>query len=312
MDGQRRRLMRLPVRHNPPGQDAPLRRCAHLDALCEAAVGLPLGPAARALTTARSRGRFGNALQWHLGLEPHDGRPELDWEDRIELKLVTVWRRLDGRVVSDKLKVCDATIDPGHKLSNVRFILVDRLTRVVLGSVHTHFAGTFAEVLREEWFRDPHFERPTLFVEARESGGGSAPAYYLSAEFLRRTGIVGDVPGTSHFDTKLLTEIRRETGRGPWLALAPERPEGEVPCPRCQGRLRFDPEQVEVRGFARAVHTMPLGDACATRAHLVVRPSADLPAAPVATPAELRDGLQGVGGLFRLCERVLEPEDHEH
>lgn len=312
MDGLLRRLMRLPVRHNPPEHDAMLRRCAYLDLLCEAAVGLPLGPAARALTTERSRGRYGNALQWHLGLEPHDGRAELDWEDRIELKIVTVWRRLDGSVVSDKLKVCDATIDPGRKLSNVRWVFVDRLTRVVLGCAHTHFSGEFAQTLRAQWFRDPHFERPTLFVEARESGGTSAPAYYLSAQFLRQIGVVREIPGTSHFDTKLWSAVRRETGRAPLLALAPLGGDRDIGCPRCAGRLRFDPEVLQARGVVRAQHTMPLGDACATRGHLVIRPDLELPATPVASNRELRAGLQAVGGLFRLSERILEPDDHGH
>ncbi|MCA9688062.1 MAG: hypothetical protein KC636_00520, partial [Myxococcales bacterium] len=71
-------------------------RCAYLEALIEAALGLPLAPAAELVTPARSRGRFGNALQWHLGLEPHDGAATLDWEDRIEIKMVSVWRRRGG------------------------------------------------------------------------------------------------------------------------------------------------------------------------------------------------------------------------
>ena len=61
--------MRLPLRHQPPRVDAPRRRCRHLELLAEAARGLPLKPAADALIGARGRGRHGNALQWHLGLD---------------------------------------------------------------------------------------------------------------------------------------------------------------------------------------------------------------------------------------------------
>src|SRR6187399_2221717 len=104
--------MRLGLRHPPPEQDAPPARCAHLEALAEAAIGLPLGPAAARVASMRSRGRYGNALQWHFGLAAHDSAARLDWEDRIEIKLVSVWRRGLADVGTDKVKICDARIDP--------------------------------------------------------------------------------------------------------------------------------------------------------------------------------------------------------
>jgi hypothetical protein len=74
-------LMRLPLRHPPPVVDTPRRRCAHLEALAEEALGLGLGPAAGLVAPMHARGRFGNALQWHFGLDPHDSSEQLDWED---------------------------------------------------------------------------------------------------------------------------------------------------------------------------------------------------------------------------------------
>jgi hypothetical protein len=165
--------MRLPLRHRPPLADARVQVCRHLDTLARAAVGLPLGPAAAMLGSAKSRGRHGNALQWHLGLAPHDGDATLDWEDRIEVKLVSVWRRGD-RVVCDKLKVCDADLDPWRKLANVLWVFADRTTRIVIGSARTTMAGPMRERLAQVWDRDPHFDAPDLFVEARDGEAGPA------------------------------------------------------------------------------------------------------------------------------------------
>jgi hypothetical protein len=81
--------MRLPLRHPPPGVDAPLRRCAYLEALAEASLGLCLAPAAALVATASARGRVGNALQWHFGLDANDSSEQLDWEDSVEIKLVS-------------------------------------------------------------------------------------------------------------------------------------------------------------------------------------------------------------------------------
>ena len=90
------------------------------------------------------RGRHGNALQWHFGLEAHDSEAVLDWEDRIEIKMVSVWSNRSGDVLCDKLKVCDQGIDPWHKLANVLWVFVDRMSRVVLGHRFTHLAGDLA------------------------------------------------------------------------------------------------------------------------------------------------------------------------
>ena len=113
--------MRLPLRHRPPSRDAPLRSCRHLEHLADALRGVPLAPAAELLDEARGRGRHGNALQWHLGLEVVDTSPAPDWEERIEIKLVSVWQRGDGQLKCDRIKVCDASCDPWRKLANVLF-----------------------------------------------------------------------------------------------------------------------------------------------------------------------------------------------
>ena len=176
--------MRLPLRHPPPDRDPPLHGCAHLAALAHAAVGLPLGAAAELVAPDRSRGRHGNALQWHLGLPPHDGQARLDWEDRIEIKLVSVWQRA-GAVVCDKLKVSDVAVDPWRKLSNVLWVFADRLTRVVVGTRAWSLRGAARERLSSAWSLDPHFDQPALVVEARERADGSAaPSYYLAARWL--------------------------------------------------------------------------------------------------------------------------------
>ena len=167
--------MRLPTRHPPPERDAPLRRCAHLEALVGGAIGMPLRPAAEMLDVRRSRGRYGNALQWHLGLESHDSEATLDWEDRIEIKLVSVWRR-GGRVVADKLKVCDASQDPSRKLSNLVLVFADRLTRVVVGARHVVLAGDRRRRLVQRWGQDPHFRLAEAKVFTRRRQGRGRPA----------------------------------------------------------------------------------------------------------------------------------------
>src|SRR5690606_26177909 len=119
--------MRRPLRHPPPAHDEPRRRCAHLEALALAAIGLPLGPAAALVASSRSRGRHGNALQWHFGLEPPDASPGRDWEDRIESTWISVWSRGQGSRACDNVTVCDLNTDPWHKLGNVLWVLADRL-----------------------------------------------------------------------------------------------------------------------------------------------------------------------------------------
>ncbi len=294
-----------------------MRRCVHLEMLAEAATGLPLGPAMELVTARRSRGRYGNALQWHFGLEPHDGLAALDWEDRIEIKMLTVWRQKAGKLRCDKLKVCDQQLDPWHKLSNVLWVLVDRVTRVVVGSRLTCLAGPMRERLEACWQLDPHFDNPVMFVEAREQDGRQAPAYYVAARWFRDEGILPEnLPGVYRYDAKWFREMRSLHGRklDPLITLwrAPAR---ELPCPRCRGRIIVDPACVTKDGWAPAQHTMPLGERCALRGHLVVDAS-QLPLSPIHPyREELEAGIErrvAPEHVWRLSDRVIEPEDHLH
>ncbi|MEZ4382056.1 MAG: hypothetical protein R3A79_11965 [Nannocystaceae bacterium] len=308
--------MRLPLRHPPPGRDAPELRCAHLEALADAALGLALRPAAAVFTAQRSRGRFGNALQWHLGLEPHDGLAQLDWEDRIELKIITVWRR-GGRIVCDKLKVCDLALDPWHKLSNVLWVFVDRLTRVVVGHRFWRLAGPGRAALEASWRMDPHFDSPPLFVEAREQDDRQAPAYYVAAQWLREAGILPEaLPGVFAFDAAWWREARASFRRAePLFTLWRGEAEGQLRCPRCGGRVRADLPRVREEGGSPAVHDLTGGGACALRPHYVV--AADrLPLGPHHPGRmELEEAVEGrlsEERVWRLTDRVIEPEDHLH
>lgn len=306
--------MRLPLRHPPPDCDAPLRRCAHLEALAEAATGVPLGPAAKLIAAGRSRGRHGNALQWHFGLDPHDGLPVLDWEDRIEIKLVSVWARAGGGgLATDKVKVCDVAIDPWRKLSNVLWVFADRLTRVVIGHRFWRLAGAARVRLARSFEMDPHFDRPDLFVEAREHEGRSAPAYYLSARWLESESILPAF-GALPFDARWWGDARAASGgRDPLVAAAHEPFAPEIECPRCHGSLSLQPDAVAKEGWSPARHGLPLGDACALRWHLVVD-AGRLPSGG-GTREELEVALAGGQSperILRVCDRVLEPEDHLH
>lgn len=305
--------MRLPLRHPPPEDDALPRHCAYLEALIEAAIGLPLGPAALALSSRHSRGRHGNALQWHLGLDAHDSDARLDWEDRIELKLVTVWQR-GGRVVCDKLKVCDVGVDPRHKLSNVLWVFADRITRVVVGAVQTRLAGGVRERLAAAWTADPHFEHPLLFVEAREHAGRSAPAYYLSAKWFEMEGLLpASTPEIFEFDAAWWSAARQRHGRDPWITVVEDLHE-IVECPRCRGPLAFDPQRLREHGFAPARHGMPAGAPCLAREHGVI--DVGRLRVPLGVDAQrVRAGIEGrIGPEFveRLAHRVPEPDDHLH
>jgi hypothetical protein len=292
-----------------------LRRCAYLEELAAAALGLPLGPAVDRLAVRRSRGRYGNALQWHLGLEPHDSAAELDWEDRIEIKLVSVWRRSDGRLGCDKLKVCDVGVDPAHKLSNVLWVFADRLTRVIVGHRFFRLCGETRERMVAAWDVDPHFGRPPLFVEARESGDESAPAYYLAAHWFEDEGLLPEqAAGVFPFDARWWSQARREHGgRDPLLVVA-SGDASRVQCPRCSGSLELDPDQLRDAGWTPARHGMPLGDRCALVGHAAVdvarlcRPAAG-------TLEELVAGVARAtapDGVWRLSDRVVEPDDHLH
>jgi hypothetical protein len=309
--------MRLPLRHRPSQRDAPLRRCRHLELLAEAARGLPLGPAAEALAAARGRGRHGNALQWHLGLEVHDSVPEPDWEGRIEIKLISVWQRADRRLKCDRIKVCEASVDPWRKLGNTLFVFADRLSRVVLGHRFFHLAGPSRARLERAWDLDPHFDRPPLMIESRDGPDGMAPAYYLAAWWLTQEGLLPDDPVELgyRFDSSWWRSIRAQfCGRDPLVTLA-RADAGELTiCPRCRGQLRADLGAVFERGWAPAIHTMPLGGMCALRGHVVLDPRR-LPVSNCATDEELFEGVEArvpEGRLWRLADRVFEPEDHEH
>lgn len=311
--------MRLPLRHPPPSVDAPLRRCAHLEALAEAALGLGLGPAAALVAAMHARGRFGNALQWHFGLDPHDSSEQLDWEDRIELKLVSVWRRRDGGLACDKLKVCDITADPWRKLGNVLWVFADRMTRVVVGHRFGHLAGPARTSLAAAWDHDPHFDRPAMFVEAREQDDRQAPAYYLSAAWLAEH--ILPAPGTRlagvfRFDAKWWSEARNHgrRHRDPLLALW----RGEaapLACPRCGGPLHHEVDRLRAEGWSPALHAMPLGPDCGLRAHAVLD-ATGLPLAPGALGWDelvlAVESRVAPSQVLRLSDHVLEPDDHEH
>ena len=280
-------------------------------------MGLPLLPACAALSGRSSRGRFGNALQWHLGLEAHDSRAELDWEDRIEIKLVSVWRRPDGQVVADKLKVCDASLDPSWKLGNVLFVFADRLTRVVVGHRFFHLAGPPRERLVRRWSADPHFEAPAIYVESRESGGVAAPAYYLSASWLSDEGLLPrpETVGISPFDAAWWSSARTQhQGRDPQATVVCPGQVAPVSCARCGGPVHFDRDILDRRGVAPARHGMPLAGSCALTEHYVVAAQA-LPRAASCSQSEQTAGVEGrvpQAQAWRLTDRVEEPEDHLH
>ena len=309
--------MRLPLRHPPLEADARLRRCAYLEALAEHARGLALGPAADLVAPRGSRGRHGSALQWHFGLQPHDGLDHLDWEDRIELKLVSVWRGRDGALGCDKLKVCDLSIDPWHKLSNVLWVFADRLTRVVVGHRFTCLEGQVRERLESAWGLDPHFDQPPLFVEAREQADRQAPAYYLSAAWFRAEGLLPRaLAGVMPFDPRWWSSARASgRGRDPLVTLWRGEPQGQLHCPRCGGPIHADNERLARDGWSPAVHAMPFGDRCGLRGHYALAASSLSLGTGEPGRAELEAALQGLlepDQVERLSDHIVEPDDHLH
>jgi hypothetical protein len=306
----------VPLRHPPPDRDPSRLSCAYLRHLVEAAVGLPLGPAAAMLASPRSRGRHGSALEWHLGLTPHDASAEPDWEGRIEIKLVRVWRSA-GAIVCDKIKVCDADCDPWKKLANVLFVFADRTTRVVVGHAFFHLAGAARQRLAEAWGLDTHFDKPLVFVESRDSADGPTPAYYLAASWPAIEGLLPrddeailDAPKLPPRagDPILATVDDGQLRAGPSPNLV------TVRCPRCRAPMHFDPAALREHGSAPAHHGHPLRKPCAAREHLVVRRDR-LPRPGFATPAEaiaILEEREPPGHTTRLSDRIPEPDDHGH
>ena len=305
--------MRLPLRHRPSPPDPTPAYCGYLDALAAGLCGLSLHAAARHVASLRSRGRFGTALQWHLGLAAHDSGPAADWEGRIEIKLVTIHRTGAGAVRCDKIKVCDADLDPFERLDDVLFVFADRLTRMVVGHRWFHRAGAAAAALAAACDQDPHFDRPALFVEARGGPGRSQPAYYVTAAFVREHVGLPDHPAVLPDDPTVRAELRAGRRDPLWTPLDPRQDEG--PCPRCGGIVRRlgDAGAFARRGYAPAVHRLPLAGPCARFSHAVVAPERLPPPAPgVFGPREQIDSLACTGPVLRIADRVLEPDDHEH
>jgi hypothetical protein len=229
------------------------------------------------------------------------------------VKLVSVARRIDGGWSAEKNKVCEVGADPWRKLANVLFVFADRLTRVVLGSAQFHLDERAREELARSWAADPHFSEPCLFVEARDGPAGSSPAYYVSGRWLAAHVLPTGDPGVgAHFDAAAIGRARREhAGRPALLTVVPAREE-RAPCPRCGGSLGWTPGP---RPFAAPVarHANP-GGACALHAHAVV-PAPALPRPRSCSVEEMVAGVEGRVGpsqLWRLADRVPEPEDHLH
>lgn len=307
--------MRLPLAHPPPAEPAAPKRCDYLLDLAEASIGLPLGMAAQQLMGEQGRGRHGNALQWHLGLDVRDSRPELDWEDRIEIKLVSVWRRSDGGWSCDKLKVCDHGVDPWHKLSNVLWVMADRMTRVVLASALRSLSGGMYQAMAQAWDQDPHFGAPDLFVESRDRGSSMSPAYYLSAALMRQEIVEpasrGALASPLVWDPASAARWRKDGNPVRWMLVD----EGQAlpRCPICQAELRIEDASQIDRGWVELVHA-PSPSPCRDWNWVGVD-GAHVPKSPVLTRVEQAHALRGIPGeapLIRLAQRCPEPLDHGH
>lgn len=308
--------MRLPLAHAPWPSEPEPRSCDYLLDLADASVGLPLGMAAQRLMNGQGRGRHGNALQWHLGLDIRDGRAELDWEDRIEIKLVSVWRTASGSWSCDKLKVCDHNVDPWHKLSNVLWVFADRMTRVVLTTQLAHLQGALREAMAQAWTQDPHFGAPDLFVESRDRGQSMSPAYYLSSAIMRRAVVQPAslaVPSRSPlmWDPIAAATWRKQQREPVWVLIDAGAP---VPrCPVCQGALSIEDTAGVERGWVELKHA-PSSSPCRDWNWIGVD-GAQVPPSPVLSRKEQLQALMaipGQGELLRLADRCIEPFDHGH
>ncbi len=303
--------------------------------------GICLAPAARVVAPARSRGRHGLALQWHLGLAAHDPSPLPDWEERIEVKLLTVWRRSDGTLASDKVKICEASSDPNAKLANVLWVLADHATRVVVGHTYTVLAGPMRAELESSWYEDPHFGEPTIYVESRDSGRACSPAYYLTPSFVSKHVLapMGPLSGVFEHTSSLAASAQARAAFGledrasaaamttgpdtyssagslqaPALvadahSLSPSDP---VRCPSCTGELLVTGQDLAQRGVLFAAHRLARG--CPHPWVRVVDQSALVPATICSRSEQIDLVVDRVplASIWRVSDRVLEPEDHLH
>ena len=154
-------------------------------------------------------------------------------------------------------------------------------------------------------------------IESRDGPEGMSPAYYLAADWPITAGLLprGRVGLGYPFDASWWRAVRAEhRGRDPLVTLAREETGASTPCPRCHGHLRTDLDQVFERGWAPAVHAMPIGDPCGLRGHAVLDPRR-LPEPSCIADDEQFAGVEGrtdASRLWRLADRVPEPDDHGH
>jgi hypothetical protein len=226
--------------------------------------------------------------------------------------MVSVTGRMDGHGSCDKLKVCEAGVDPWRKLSNVAFVFVDRTTRVVLGHQFVHLDGAPLERLIPSWGADPDFDRPDLFIEARDGPDGSRPAYYVSARWLAE---VLELPPATPMPSAEWARLRRDHARRDPLITVVEDDFLEGACPRCGAPIRITrPDSFRDRGSAELRHGLPLGEECGIRGHLVVA-SRWLPTPLACSEERQRAGVESRVSreiMLRLADLVPEPEDHGH
>ena len=154
------------------------------------------------------------------------------------------------------------------------FVLVDRITRVVVGHRLFGLQGPARAALVDRWSADPHFERAPLFIEDRSQGDRSAPAYYLSSSWLVETlGLHGPMSGVYPFDGGTWTRLRQEgRGRDPLLSVLDARAQQSAHrCSRCGGTLRriLRERQLETVELLRRTKVCPNSFAPLVRAPIV-------------------------------------------